>query len=382
MEYDGVVRDVDMRAVRLLTFDGLDVILPAREVLGGAIVNHTRTPQRRTTLELGVRYDTDLEQARRVGARGRAASTGCSTTRARRVGARVRRQRDRARPHVLARLRHRHPAAGAATSRSPSSGRSTVPGSRSPSRSGSCTGARAASRSTAAEPGRARPAARVVAPVTRRRQRGSACATTRANRAGTVTIGQCPESTSTKITSRARASSGASPSKIHSRLVRAELRAHDDDRHGEPPFVLVPHYSRLTASGTGSVRPSTRCRAAASRSAESGPSKGVPPREGHEALHRLEEVGVALAVAGGEATDEVAAPPPSGAGRRRARPAWRRRSGRRRPAGPRRRPPRRRPRPGRRAWRRRRRRRPRGARGGAGGGRGRPAAVDHIRPNG
>ncbi len=66
MEYDGVVRDVDMRAVRLLTFDGLDVILPAREVLGGAIVNHTRTPQRRTTLEVGVRYDTDLEQARRV----------------------------------------------------------------------------------------------------------------------------------------------------------------------------------------------------------------------------------------------------------------------------------------------------------------------------
>jgi small conductance mechanosensitive channel len=66
MEYDGTVRDVDLRAVRLTTFDGLDVVLPAREVLGGAIVNHTRTPLRRTTLELGVRYDTDLELARRV----------------------------------------------------------------------------------------------------------------------------------------------------------------------------------------------------------------------------------------------------------------------------------------------------------------------------
>ncbi len=66
MEFDGTVRDVDLRAVRLTTFDGLDVVLPARDVLGGAIVNHTRTPLRRTTLELGVRYDTDLGLARRI----------------------------------------------------------------------------------------------------------------------------------------------------------------------------------------------------------------------------------------------------------------------------------------------------------------------------
>ncbi len=66
MDYDGTVRDVDLRAVRLTTFDGLDVVLPAREVLGGAIVNHTRTPLRRSTLEVGVHYDTDLDQARRV----------------------------------------------------------------------------------------------------------------------------------------------------------------------------------------------------------------------------------------------------------------------------------------------------------------------------
>ena len=66
MDFDGTVRDVDLRAVRLLTFDGLEVVLPAREVLGGAIVNHTRTPLRRTTLVVGVRYDTDLEHARSV----------------------------------------------------------------------------------------------------------------------------------------------------------------------------------------------------------------------------------------------------------------------------------------------------------------------------
>jgi small-conductance mechanosensitive channel len=66
MEFDGTVRDVDLRTVRLTTFDGLDVVLPARDVLGNAIVNHTRTPTRRTTLAVGVRYDTDLTLARRV----------------------------------------------------------------------------------------------------------------------------------------------------------------------------------------------------------------------------------------------------------------------------------------------------------------------------
>ncbi|NHA69309.1 mechanosensitive ion channel family protein [Phycicoccus flavus] len=76
MEYDGTVRDVDMRAVRLHTFDGLDVVLPAREVLATAIVNHTRTPTRRTTLEIGVRYDTDLEHARAVVLRAATAVDG------------------------------------------------------------------------------------------------------------------------------------------------------------------------------------------------------------------------------------------------------------------------------------------------------------------
>jgi small conductance mechanosensitive channel len=66
MDVDGTVRDVDLRAVRIITFDGHDVVLPARDVLGGAIVNHTRTPLRRTTLVVGVHYRTDLELARRV----------------------------------------------------------------------------------------------------------------------------------------------------------------------------------------------------------------------------------------------------------------------------------------------------------------------------
>lgn len=66
LDYEGTVLDVDLRAVRLLTYDGLDVVLPNAEVLRAPIVNHTRTPQRRTTLMVGVRYDTDLELARSV----------------------------------------------------------------------------------------------------------------------------------------------------------------------------------------------------------------------------------------------------------------------------------------------------------------------------
>jgi small-conductance mechanosensitive channel len=64
--FDGTVLDIDLRAVRVLTFDGLDLILPAAEVLKAPITNHTRTPNRRTTIEVGVAYDTDLETARRV----------------------------------------------------------------------------------------------------------------------------------------------------------------------------------------------------------------------------------------------------------------------------------------------------------------------------
>lgn len=64
LDHEGTVVDVDLRAVRLHTYDGLDVVLPNAEVLRSPIVNHTRTPQRRTTLMVGVGYDSDLDLAR------------------------------------------------------------------------------------------------------------------------------------------------------------------------------------------------------------------------------------------------------------------------------------------------------------------------------
>lgn len=66
VDYEGTVHDIDFRVVKLHTYDGLDVALPNAEVLRGAITNHTRTPYRRTTLPVGVAYDTDLDMARNV----------------------------------------------------------------------------------------------------------------------------------------------------------------------------------------------------------------------------------------------------------------------------------------------------------------------------
>ena len=65
-KYEGVVEDVDLRNVSLVTFDGLNVFLPNKTVLENPIVNYTRTPTRRTQLEVGVAYGTDLARAQQV----------------------------------------------------------------------------------------------------------------------------------------------------------------------------------------------------------------------------------------------------------------------------------------------------------------------------
>ncbi len=65
-DYEGVVRDVNLRTVELLTYDGLVVYLPNAQVLRDPIVNYTRTPLSRTELSVGVTYDTDLPRARAV----------------------------------------------------------------------------------------------------------------------------------------------------------------------------------------------------------------------------------------------------------------------------------------------------------------------------
>lgn len=64
--YEGKVDDVNLRTVELTTFDGLTVYLPNAEVLKAPIVNYTRTPMSRTSLTVGLAYDTDLPRAQQV----------------------------------------------------------------------------------------------------------------------------------------------------------------------------------------------------------------------------------------------------------------------------------------------------------------------------
>jgi small conductance mechanosensitive channel len=64
--YEGVVEDVDLRNVALLTYDGLNVFLPNKTVLEKPIVNYTRTPTRRTQLTVGVAVGTDLGKAQQL----------------------------------------------------------------------------------------------------------------------------------------------------------------------------------------------------------------------------------------------------------------------------------------------------------------------------
>jgi small-conductance mechanosensitive channel len=65
-DYEGSVIDVNLRAVELRTFDGETVYLPNSMVLQNPISNWTRTPTRRSVLEIGIAYDADLEGAKAV----------------------------------------------------------------------------------------------------------------------------------------------------------------------------------------------------------------------------------------------------------------------------------------------------------------------------
>ncbi|NOZ49378.1 MAG: mechanosensitive ion channel family protein [Chloroflexi bacterium] len=60
--YSGKVLDVDIRATKLLTFDGLHVLIPNTDVYMNAITNYSRASARRIKLDVGVAYDSDLKQ--------------------------------------------------------------------------------------------------------------------------------------------------------------------------------------------------------------------------------------------------------------------------------------------------------------------------------
>lgn len=64
--YDGKVLSVDLRATEMLTGDGRRVTIPNGKVFSNPIINFTRTERRRITLPIGVEYDSDLENVRKI----------------------------------------------------------------------------------------------------------------------------------------------------------------------------------------------------------------------------------------------------------------------------------------------------------------------------
>ena len=65
-EYEGTVRTIDLRSTEIVTFDGRVVILPNSDFLSNAIVNYTRSTQRRVELTVGVAYGSDLRKVQQV----------------------------------------------------------------------------------------------------------------------------------------------------------------------------------------------------------------------------------------------------------------------------------------------------------------------------
>lgn len=65
-DFEGTVEDITLRSVTLRTFDGAKVYVPNAMVWKSPITNYTELGARRTTLSVGVAYDTDLDAARDV----------------------------------------------------------------------------------------------------------------------------------------------------------------------------------------------------------------------------------------------------------------------------------------------------------------------------
>jgi small-conductance mechanosensitive channel len=65
-DYRGEVVEINGRTVVIATMDGKEVHIPNSTVVSNAIVNLTTRGRRRSRLDVGVEYGTDLGQARRV----------------------------------------------------------------------------------------------------------------------------------------------------------------------------------------------------------------------------------------------------------------------------------------------------------------------------
>jgi small conductance mechanosensitive channel len=65
-DYSGTVKSINLRATELITWDGLLVLIPNRDVFTNTITNYSQIEQRRIGLSVGVGYDSDLAEVEEV----------------------------------------------------------------------------------------------------------------------------------------------------------------------------------------------------------------------------------------------------------------------------------------------------------------------------
>ncbi|WP_235297898.1 mechanosensitive ion channel family protein [Portibacter marinus] len=62
----GTIKDIDLRATKLRTPDGHDVVIPNRDVIQNPLENYTSSGERRIDLSCGVSYGDDLEKVEEI----------------------------------------------------------------------------------------------------------------------------------------------------------------------------------------------------------------------------------------------------------------------------------------------------------------------------
>lgn len=65
-EFEGRVLEVSLRATEMETLDGQNVLLPNALVYTSPLYNFSRSPLTRISVDVGVAYDSDLDEVRRV----------------------------------------------------------------------------------------------------------------------------------------------------------------------------------------------------------------------------------------------------------------------------------------------------------------------------
>lgn len=62
----GIVTDISLRITTIKTFQGLEVLIPNKQLFQNVVTNYTRTNERRVDLGVGVSYGDDLSKVKKV----------------------------------------------------------------------------------------------------------------------------------------------------------------------------------------------------------------------------------------------------------------------------------------------------------------------------